>query len=354
MSETDRTVPALDPLAGEDDAAAPGGFVTAQQHILTEQRRFPGASGEFSWLLSGVTLAAKLIADKVRLAGLNDILGEEGAVNVQGERQQKLDVYANLALERSLALRASIGVLASEEKDEPVIVHRGSPDAKYAVIFDPLDGSSNIDLGVSVGTTFCIYHRPHGLGSDDPSTWVLQPGKNLIAAGYVIYGSSTILVYSVGNGVHSFTLNPAIGAFVLTAEGIKMPDRGAYYSFNESRRDSYPEAYRDYLDWLRTDEADGPRRSFRYVGSMVPDFHRTLLKGGVYLYPPTAEQPDGKLRLLYEANVVAFLAEQAGGGSYSGRSRTLAIEPDGLHQRVPLVVGGKSEIEAFRRFCETC
>jgi fructose-1,6-bisphosphatase I len=327
-------------------------LMTVQQHILQEQKRFPGASGEFSWLLSGITLATKLIQAKVRRAGLTDLLGEHGDVNVQGEVQQKLDVYANEVLAHALSVRESIGVLASEENEQPLLVHRGSPHANYAVVFDPLDGSSNIDVNVSVGTTFSILRRPEGVQLDEPEKWVLQPGRQQIAAGYVVYGSSTILVYSVGNGVHGFTLDPAIGAYVLSHPDIRMPDRGKYYSVNEANQDSFSPRVREYLERLRNGTL-GDSYSSRYIGSMVADFHRTLLKGGVFLYPPTTEHPEGKLRLLYEANPIAFIAEQAGGMALDGTRRVLDIQPETIHQRTPVIVGSRMEVADFERFVAT-
>lgn len=323
-------------------------IITVQQHILQEQKRFPGASGEFSWLLSGITMATKLIQAKVRRAGLSDILGEQGAVNVQGEVQQKLDVYANEVLAQCLSVRESIGVLASEENDNPMLVHGGSEKANYAVVFDPLDGSSNIDVNVSVGTTFSILRRPDGARLDDPEQWVLQSGSKQIAAGYVVYGSSTILVYSVGDGVHGFTLDPAVGAYILSHPNMRMPDQGKYYSVNEAYRDTFPPRYATYIDRLRSG-ALGHKYASRYTGSMVADFHRTLLKGGVFLYPPTDENAEGKLRLLYEANPVAFLAEQAGGIATTGQQRVLDVVPDSIHQRTPLVVGSQVEMAEFER-----
>jgi len=318
-------------------------IITVQQHILEEQRRFPGATGEFSWLLSGITLATKMIQNKVRLAGLNNILGEHGEVNVQGEVQQRLDVFANEALMHCLSVRQSIGILASEENEQPQTVHYDSPHAKYAVVFDPLDGSSNIDVNVSVGTTFAILKRPADVGLNETDRWVLQPGAKQVAAGYVVYGSSTILVYSVGHGAHGFTLNPAVGAYVLSHENIRMPEQGPYYSVNEANRSDFSPAVQGYIDDLRGGEL-GRRYSSRYIGSMVADFHRTLLRGGVFLYPPTRANPEGKLRLLYEANPVAFIAEQAGGVATDGRQRILDIQPDSIHQRTPLFVGSPVEM----------
>lgn len=327
-------------------------LMTVQQHILQEQRKFPGVSGEFSWLLSGITLATKLIQAKVCRAGLSNILGEHGEINIQGEVQQKLDVYSNTVLGHALSVRETIGVLASEENDQPILVHQGSENAKYAVVFDPLDGSSNIDVNVSVGTTFSILRRPEGATLDDHEAWVLQPGRQQIAAGYVVYGSSTILVYSVGNGVHGFTLDPNIGAYVLSHPDMKMPEQGKYYSVNEGYRDSFPPRYQQYIDRLRSGVLGHPYAS-RYIGSMVADVHRTLLKGGIFLYPPTADNPNGKLRLLYEANPVAFLIEQAGGVALDGTRRVLDIQPESIHQRVPLVVGSRKELADFERFVPT-
>jgi fructose-1,6-bisphosphatase I len=324
----------------------PRSIITVQQHILREQRRFPGASGEFSWLLSGITLATKMIQAQVRRAGLTDILGDHQQTNVQGETQQKLDVYANEVLLHSLSIRESIGILASEENERPLTVHYDSPHAKYAVVFDPLDGSSNIDVNVSVGTTFSILRRPETAGLEDVRQWLLQPGSRQIAAGYVVYGSSAVLVYSAGDGVHGFTLDPNIGAYVLSHEDIRMPQQGIYYSVNEAYADAFPAAYRTFLQRLRHEKL-GRRYSSRYIGSMVADFHRTLLKGGIFLYPPTAEHRSGKLRLMYEANPIAFLAEQAGGQATDGRQRILDLVPHSLHQRTPLVVGGEVEMEHF-------
>ena len=321
--------------------------MTIQQHILHEQQKFPGATGEFSFLLSGITLATKMIQAKVRRAGLTDILGRTEQVNVQGEVQEKLDVYANNVLIRSLSARTSVGILASEENEHPVVVEHKSKAAKYAVVFDPLDGSSNIDVNVSVGTTFSIFRRPEGADFDDPTRWVLQPGRRQIAAGYVVYGSSTVMVYTVGNGVHGFTLDPAVGAYILSHPNITMPEQGAYYSVNEAYCDHFPECYRDFIRCLQGGELDRAYRS-RYIGSMVADFHRTLLRGGVFMYPPTGEHGQGKLRLLYEANPIAMLAEQAGGMATDGRKRILDLQPKEIHQRTPLVVGSRKEMEWFR------
>jgi fructose-1,6-bisphosphatase I len=341
---TQSASPSSDAEVFERSRFAP--ILTVQQHVIREQQRIPGMPGEFSWLMSGLTLATKMIAARVRRAGLTDTIGAVGSVNVQGEEQQKLDVYANETLLHCLSWRETIGLVASEENEKPVAIHFGSPHAKYAVVFDPLDGSSNIDVNVSVGTTFSVFRRPE-TNDEDHLRWVLQPGRLQVAAGYVLYGSSTMMVYSVGNGVHGFTLDPSVGAYVLSHENIRMPSKGKYYSVNEAYADEFPPAYRTYLKKLRHGDL-GRRFASRYIGSMVSDFHRTLLKGGVFLYPPTAESPGGKLRLLYEANPIAFLAEQAGGIATDGQRRILDIEPTTIHQRTPLCVGSKAEMELLQ------
>jgi fructose-1,6-bisphosphatase I len=319
---------------------------TVQQHILNEQRRlYPHASGEFSWLLSGITLACKMIAAHVRRAGLVDILGSAERKNVQGETQQKLDVLANQALLTCLGNRGNVAIMASEEDEEPIVVPRDREQGKYVVVFDPLDGSSNIDANVSVGTIFSVLRRePDPGGQRDPLQDVLQPGRRQLAAGYVVYGSATMLVYTAGNGVTGFTLDPSIGAFIISHENIRMPEEGTIYSVNEANADSFPAAYRSYLAYLRSGRA-GRTYSSRYIGSLVADFHRTLLKGGVFLYPPTKRYPQGKLRLMYEANPIAMLAEQAGGMATNGERPILDVPPTDLHQRTPLLVGGRSEME---------
>jgi fructose-1,6-bisphosphatase I len=284
------------------------------------------------------------VAAQIRRAGLVDVVGSAGTTNVQGETVQKLDVLANQALLSCLGNRGNVGVLASEENDEPAVVLRDPKYGKYVVIFDPLDGSSNIDVNVGVGTIFSIFRRDlQGIGLRDPGADALQVGTKQIAAGYVLYGPSTLLVYSTGHGVHGFTLDPSFGAYLLTHPDIKMPETGPYYSVNEANMASFPSGYQHFVTALR-EGTTGQTYSSRYVGSLVADFHRTLLKGGIFCYPPTRRHPQGKLRLMYEANPIAFLAEQAGGMASDGSRRILEIQPDSLHQRTPLAIGSRREM----------
>ncbi|MCP4250820.1 MAG: class 1 fructose-bisphosphatase [bacterium] len=324
-------------------------MTTLGQHIIEGQQAHPTATGEFSWLLSGITLATKIIESKVRRAGIVDVLGSAGSVNVQGEEVQKLDQVANEAIIRCLGYRGNVGIVASEEDDEPIVIKEAGPEAKYIVLFDPLDGSSNIDVNVSIGTIFSILQRRDDVAGDDgPTPHVLQPGVRQVAAGYVVYGSSTVATYTTGNGVHMFTLDPEIGAYVLTRENIRMPETGKSYSVNEANRASFPAGVQQYLDWAKTDQAG--KYTLRYIGSLVADFHRTLLRGGVFLYPPVKGQPEGKLRLMYEANPMAFLAEQAGGAASDGTQRILEKQPSALHQRTPLIIGSKAEVDRVLSF----
>lgn len=326
-------------------------IITVQQHILQQQQQHPGARGRLSWLLSGITLATKMTESKIRRAGLLDILGPLQQTNVQGEVQQKLDVYANQALLHCLGVRDSVAALVSEENEEPVLLERSEGTGEYVIVFDPLDGSSNIDVNVNVGTIFSIFRLPEG-ASTESNSGILQPGSSQVAAGYVVYGPSTILVYTTGSGVFGFTLDPAIGAFVLSHEYMRMPDSGSTYSVNEANIDSFPESYRLFLTKLRRGEL-GKKYSSRYIGSLVADFHRTLLKGGIFLYPPTGSHRGGKLRLLYEANPLAFIAEQAGGLATNGARRILDIMPGDIHQRTPFVVGSSFEMGVFREVLES-
>jgi fructose-1,6-bisphosphatase I len=318
---------------------------TLQRHIAEQQRQHPTATGEFSWLLSGITLATKVIAAQVRRIGLGDLRGAAGGENIQGETVLKMDRYADEVICECLAFRQTVGVMVSEENQEPVVTKNA--EGKYIVLFDPLDGSSNLDCNVATGTIFAVFGRRAGVDGQ----WldhVLQPGTRMLAAGYVLYSSSTVLAYTTGAGVHMFTLDPAIGAYVLSNEHVVMPTRSKIYSCNEGNAASFPAGVQKYLDWARSPQG-GPYAT-RYIGSLVADFHRTLLKGGVFLYPPTAKQPGGKLRLLYECNPIAFLAEQAGGAATDGEGRILERTPAGLHERTPLYVGSKEEVETVLRF----
>ena len=320
-------------------------IMTVQQHILEQQRAHPTATGEFSWLLSGLTLATKIIESQVRRAGVLDVLGDTMDTNVQGERVKKLDEIANKTLMKCLGYREDVGILVSEEDEGPHVLKASKGGGKYVVMFDPLDGSSNIDVNVSVGTIFSILHKRDDLGNDpDPSHHALQPGYEQLAAGYVVYGSSTVMAYTTGAGVHMFTLVPEIGAYVLSNEHVVMPETGKMYSVNEAYVKTFHKGYAQYLDQAKNDGY-----SQRYIGSLVADFHRTLLKGGVFLYPGTQKNPEGKLRLLYEANPMAFLAEQAGGAATDGTMRILDKNPTSLHERTPLVIGSKGEVEKVHR-----
>lgn len=322
-------------------------FVTIEEHILGQQRSHPTATGSFSWLLSGITLAARIISAKVRRAGILEVLGEAGDINVHGEQQQKLDILANKTIEQCLGYRGNVGILASEELDHPKVM--SGSNGKYVVIFDPLDGSSNIDVNVSVGTIFAIFERDtSNFNGDDPMSDVLQPGHRQLAAGYIVYGSSTVLTYTTGEGVHMFTLDPTVGGFILAQENVRMPERGKMFSVNEGNWNSFPRGIQEYLKWCKSEEA-GPYTA-RYIGSLVADFHRTLLRGGIFLYPPTAKSPSGKLRLLYEADPIAFLAEQAGGKATDGQVRILDKQPTSLHERTPLIVGSAREVERVEEY----
>jgi fructose-1,6-bisphosphatase I len=318
---------------------------TLQRHIAEQQRQHATATGEFSWLLSGITLATKAIAAQVRRIGLGDLRGAAGGESFQGETVLKMDRYADEVILECLGYRDQVSVMVSEENQQPVIT-KNVAEGKYVVLFDPLDGSSNLDCNVAVGTIFAIYGRRPGGGSslDD----VLQPGAKMLAAGYVLYSSSTVLAYTTGAGVHMFTLDPEIGAYLLSNEHMVMPAGSRILSCNEANAESFPPGIRRYLDWTKTRDA-GPYVS-RYIGSLVADFHRTLVKGGIFLYPPTAKQPKGKLRLLYECNPIAFLAEQAGGAASDGQGRILDRAPIDLHERTALYVGGREEVETVLRF----
>ncbi|MCB9830920.1 MAG: class 1 fructose-bisphosphatase [Planctomycetes bacterium] len=319
-------------------------MVTLQQHIMEQQKYHPTATGEFSWLLSGVTQATKIIAAKVRRAGLVDILGDAGHENVQGEEVQKLDLFANEILMKCLAYRGNVGILASEENENPIVLHDTGAAGRYIVLFDPLDGSSNIDVNMPVGTIFSVLERQNtGFGPRDSLTDILQPGIRQRAAGYVIYGSSTVFVYTTGQGVHLFTLDPASGTFLLHKEGLEMPPAGKIYSVNEANFPDFEPPVQNFLKKIKSSKE--PAFTSRYVGALVADFHRTLLKGGIFLYPRTAKAPQGKLRLLYECSPMAFIAEQAGGMATDGEHRILEKVPSSLHERSALFIGSRNIVE---------
>ncbi|TNF47915.1 MAG: class 1 fructose-bisphosphatase [Bacteroidetes bacterium] len=322
--------------------------VTLNEFILDRQAEFPFASGELSRLLSDIAVAAKIVSRDVRKAGLVDhILGAHGNTNVQGEEQQKLDVVADEQFIKAFENGGEVCGIASEENDDYVaFTSEAAKKGKYVVLFDPLDGSSNIDVNVSIGTIFSIYRRTSDLGSEATLEDMLQAGDKQIAAGYVLYGSSTMLVYTTGCGVNGFTLDPSIGEFCLSHPNMKMPETGRIYAMNEGNIDICNPGIKDYVKYCQSFENDkGAPYSGRYIGSLVADFHRNMIKGGIYIYPGTTTSPEGKLRLLYECNPLAFIAEQAGGLATTGFDRILSIKPERLHQRVPFFVGSKKMVE---------
>jgi len=320
--------------------AGPRPIVTIQSHILQQQARFPEATGALSWVLSAISISAKMIAAQVRRARLEDVLGSVGAQNVQGETQQKLDVIANEILMRNLGGRQGVAVVASEENEQAVILREANDgETRYCVMFDPLDGSSNLDIAGGVGTIFSILRKDRR--SSNIADSLLQPGVRQVAAGYVLYGSSTVMLLTIGSGVDMFVLDPAIGAFVRVAEGLKIPPRQKCYSLNEGNRLSLPEGYQRYLNWAQENGY-----SSRYVGAMVADVHRIMIQGGVFMYPPTKKAPKGKLRLMYEANPMAFLVEQAGGKALAAPGqRILEVQPQEIHQRSCVILGSAEEVD---------
>ena len=319
--------------------------ITIERYIFGQEHRYPEATGEFSNLLYDIALAAKIIAANIRRAGLVNILGAAGQSNVQGEEQQKLDIFANEAIKACLTHTGRVAVLGSEEDENIIPVPEGVHPGKYVVLFDPLDGSSNIDVNGPVGTIFSIHRRITDGDTSGTLADVLQAGCKQVAAGYVLYGSSVMLVYTTGQGVHGFTLDPTIGEFLLSHPDIVTPRVGRYYSVNES---NFPRWNKGLQTAVRGFKGEMPDRiqgkNSRYIGSLVADFHRNLIAGGVFLYPGDAKNPNGKLRLLYEAAPMAFIAEQAGGSATDGLNRILDIVPDGLHQRTPLVIGAREDV----------
>ncbi len=325
---------------------------TLIEFIHEKQADFPYATGEFSRLLNDIGIAAKIVNREVNKAGLADILGYEGSQNVQGEDQKKLDVYANNEFIRALRNGGQVCAIASEENDGIVTFDNPmSNQGKYVIAMDPLDGSSNIEVNVPIGTVFAVLRRQSEPGSPGTLADLLQPGTAMVAAGYVIYGSSTMLVYTTGKGVNGFTLDPSVGLFILSHANMKIPEGGTIYSINEANYIYFPQGVKEYIRYCQQDDPASSRPyTTRYIGSLVSDFHRNLLRGGIYMYPGTRKNPDGKLRLLYECNPIAFLAEQAGGKASDGFSRIMDIVPGNIHQRVPFFVGSKTMVEKAEHF----
>jgi len=326
----------------------PDSVMTIDHHLSKQQRKYPEASGGFSGLMSSISFAAKIISREVNKAGLVELLGITGQENVHGEQVQKLDVYAHNVIVQTLGTCGYLSAMISEESEHIIPIPDGHPLGKYVLTFDPLDGSSNIDANVSIGSIFGIYKKISS-GDRGKEEDFLQTGNKLIASGYVIYGSSTMFVYSTGHGVHGFTLDPSIGEFLLSHEKINTPKKGRIYSVNEGNFSSWDDGIKSFIRSLKHPEAAGKKPySSRYIGSLVADFHRNLLYGGIFLYPGDRLNPMGKLRLLYEANPLSFIIEQAGGYASDGKQRILDIQPESYHQRVPLIIGSEEDV----RNCE--
>ena len=326
--------------------------ITLNEFIIHQQAEFPEATGNFSCLLHHIGIAAKKVNREVNKAGLVDILGRSGCENVQGEEQQKLDVYANEAFMEELQASGECCGIASEENEDVTTFHEGlCRNAKYIVCMDPLDGSSNIDVNVSVGTIFSIYRRKSPIGEAAVLDDFLQKGSEMVAAGYIIYGSSTMLVYTVGRGVNGFTLDPSLGEFCLSHPNIKTPASGKIYSINEGNYEKFPVGIKKYIKYCQEKDAKTNRPyTSRYIGSLVADFHRNMLKGGVFMCPSTDSHPNGKLRLLYECNPIAFIAEQAGGLAFSEEGRILDLQPEAIHQRVTFYAGAHDMVMKVKEF----
>lgn len=326
-------------------------FRTLGEFIIENQASFQYSSGELSKLINALRLAAKVVNHEVNKAGLVDIIGGAGDMNVQGEDQQKLDVLANEKFIHTLKNREIVCGIASEEEDDFISINSQDENHqnKYVVLMDPLDGSSNIDVNVSVGSIFSVYRRITPVGTPVTLEDFLQPGINQVAAGYVIYGTSTMLVYTTGDGVNGFTLNPAMGTFYLSHPKMTFPETGRIYSVNEGNYVHFPQGVKDYIKYCQMEEEDRPYTS-RYIGSLVSDFHRNMIKGGIYMYPKSNLASNGKLRLLYECNPMAFLAEQANGRATDGYRRIMEIQPTELHQRIPFFCGSSKMVEKAESF----
>lgn len=329
----------------------PSPGINLERHIMENQKQHPQAKGDFSIMLCQIALAGKIISREVNRAGLADILGYSGKNNVHGEEVQKLDEFAHKTIQSVMAQSGQLCVMVSEESKEPIEIPTEYL-GKYVLVFDPLDGSSNIDVGVSIGTIFSIYQKISE-GEKGNMIDILQKGKKQLCAGYLLYGSSTMFVYSTGNGVNGFTLDPAVGEFFLSHPNLKLPEKGKIYSVNEGNTKYWPKPLQNYLDHLKSLHNEETPYKARYIGSLVADFHRTLLKGGIFIYPADSKNPKGKLRLLYEASPLAFLAEQAGGLATNGQQPILDIQPTELHERTPLFIGSKLCVEEAQQFLST-
>ncbi len=322
-------------------------LTTIERHILDEQASHPDASGTLTGILHQIALAGKLIAKHTTRAGLADIIGRAGSTNVQGEDVQKLDVYAHRSIFRLMDHTGYLAVMGSEEEEDLIPIPEKFPVGKYVLLFDPLDGSSNIDFNVSIGTIFTVFKRVTPLGRPGTLEDMLQPASEIVAAGYLVYGSSTMMVYSTGRGVNGFTLDPSIGEFLLSHKNIRLPERPKYYSVNHGNYHYWSPGVQKYTDWLQSHE---PPISMRYIGSMVADVHRTLLGGGVFYYPADTKNPNGKLRMLYEVAPMSFLVEQAGGYASTGTGAIRDVKPANLHQRLPAFMGNRELVEQVEQF----
>jgi fructose-1,6-bisphosphatase I len=331
-----------------------GKLITLNRHIAESQKWHPEATGTFTRLLWDLTLAARLISREVNKAGLVDILGAAGMANVSGDQVQKLDEYAEERIVAAMQAGGYLCAMASEEQETVIPIPEDFPKGRYVLVFDPLDGSSNIDVNAPLGTIFGIYRRASPDGGPGTLDDVLQPGRNLVAAGYIVYGSSTMLVYTTGKGVHGFTLDPSLGEFLLSHPDIRIPERGSYYSINEGNSFCWDPNTKRYVQWVKEVDPETKRPyTQRYIGTLVADFHRTLLRGGIFLYPNDCRDPKKakpKLRLVYEANPIAWIAEQAGGKATTGDARILDLQPKELHQKVPLIVGSARQVETYEEF----
>jgi fructose-1,6-bisphosphatase I len=327
-------------------------IITIERFIIEREHEIPGATGEFSKLLTDLALAAKIVWREVSKAGLVDIIGSTGKVNISGDVVQKLDEFANEIFINVMQKGGHLCVMASEESKGLIEILEELAKGKYVLVFDPLDGSSNIDVNVSIGSIFGIFRRKTSSGKGTEQD-VLQPGRNLVAAGYIVYGSSTIFVYTTGNGVHGFTLDPSIGEFLLSHENIRIPKKGDIYSVNEGYYERWDDNMKRFINYLKEeDKATGRPYKLRYVGTLVADFHRTLLYGGIFMYPGDKKNPEGKLRLLYEAAPLAYVVEKAGGRASDGFRNILDIEPTNLHQRTPLFIGSEEDVKLAEKFIQ--